>query len=249
MAQINLEFDPDNFQGDPINNPFMPLAPGNTWVYQDAEGVTDTVTVTNQTITIEDVECVIVKDIAREGNKILESTKDYFAQDVDGNVWYFGENTKEFLEGGGVSFAGTWRAGVDNAEAGIIMLADPQVGDSYFEENAPGVAVDEAKVLSTTASATVPVGRFRGCLETLNTSALLPGDEEPIFYAAGLGNVLTVAADGTREELISFTRDSSLKQAMAGFGDGSAMEGTAPPHQQHNTHFADIAAPSHDHHA
>ena len=249
MAQINLEFDPANFQGDPIDNPFMPLAPGNTWVYQDAEGVTDTVTVTNQTITIEGVECVVVKDIAREGNKILESTKDYFAQDVDGNVWYFGENTKEFLEDGGVSFAGTWRAGVDNAEAGIIMLADPQVGDSYFEENAPGVAVDEAKVLKTNASATVPFGSFRNCLETLNTSALLPGDEEHKFYAAGIGNVLTVAADGTREELISFTQEASLKQAMAGFGDSSSIDTGEPFLRQNNPHFVDFGVPSHDHHA
>ena len=248
MAQISLEFDPDNFEGDPIDNPFLPLAPGNTWVYQDEEGAVDTVTVTNQTIDILGVECVIVKDVARDGNKILESTKDYFAQDADGNVWVLRREHQGVPRGRRGQLRGTWRAGVDGAEAGIIMLADPQVGDSYFEENAPGVAVDEAAVLSTNESVRVPFGRFRDCLETLNTSALLPGDEEHKFYAEGVGNVLTVAADGSREELISFTQHSSLVQAMAGFDQGTGIETGGPVHQHENPHMVDLAA-AHAHNA
>lgn len=256
MAEI-LVFDPNNFEGDPITNPFLPLAPGNTWVYADSEGAVDTVTVTNQTINILGVECIVVKDVAKDGNKILESTKDYFAQDLDGNVWYFGENTKEFLEGGGVSFEGTWRGGVDGAQPGILMLADPRKGDSYLEENAPGVAVDRAEVRSLNASATVQFGSFDDCVKTRNTSELFPGDVEFKFYAAGVGSVLEIASDGTRTELQSFTTstlaaahhaDPHLVQAMASFGGREHGSGPAfalhRPDESGLSHT--LAAHSHD---
>jgi hypothetical protein len=110
------------------------------------------VTVTDKTINIDGVQCAVVSDVVKEGNKTTETTKDYFAQDKDGKVWYFGEDTKTF-QAGGASSEGTWRAGVNNADPGIIMLANPQKGDSYFEENAPGVAVDQAAVTSVKASA------------------------------------------------------------------------------------------------
>lgn len=222
MTQINIPFDPRNFTGGPITNQFMPLAVGNTWFYEVTDGSTDTVTVTSQTITIDGVQCVVVTDIVEEDGKIVESTKDYFAQDKAGNVWYFGEDTKEFLPGGGVSTEGTWRAGVNNAVPGIIMLANPMEGNSYFEENAPNVAVDQAKVLTAKATAAVPFGKFKGtALETRNSSALFPGDIEFKFYAPGIGSVLEIDADGNRQRLVSFngqTSSEALVQAMAGFG-------------------------------
>ena len=249
MAEISIEFDPNNFAGDEITNKFMPLAKGNTWFYRVTDGSTgvvtetDTVTVTNQKITIDGVQCVVVKDVVQEGNKIVESTKDYFAQDKDGNVWYFGEDTKAF-DAGGVSFEGTWRAGVDNAAPGIIMLADPQKGDAYFEENAPGVAVDQAEVTSLDASASVPLGTFnKDCLQTLNSSVLFPGDIESKFYAPGIGSVLEVDADGTRQELVSFTSASaSMVQAMAGFGDHGGPGVASMPQKQEHMQLADIVA-------
>ena len=253
MTQINLPFDPNNFAGDPITNPFFPLAPGNTWVYQDIEGgvftgVVDTVTVTNQTKIIDGVKCVVVLDVVREGNKITESTKDYYAQDVAGNVWYFAEDTKAF-QPGGVSTEGTFRGGVDGASPGIIMLANPQKGDSYFEENAPGVAVDEAEVTSLKESADVPFGPpFNNCLRTRNTSALIPGDVESKFYAAGIGSVLEISGD-TRTELVSFTSGASLVQAMAGFGDHGHVGTASAPLKSEHAHLADIVASHHAHNA
>jgi len=222
MTQINIPFDPSNFTGGPITNQFMPLAVGNTWFYTVTDGTTDTVTVTDKTINIDGVQCVVVSDVVKEGNKVTETTNDYFAQDKAGNVWYFGENTKTF-QPGGASTEGTWRAGVNNAEPGIIMLADPRKGDSYLEENAPNVAVDQAAVTSVMASAAVPFGTFeKDCLQTSNSSVLFPGDIESKFYAPGIGSVLEVDADGARQQLVSFngqTSSAALVQAMASFGD------------------------------
>lgn len=237
MTQINIPFGPSNFAGGPITNQFMPLAVGNTWFYTVTDGTTDTVTVTDKTINIDGVTCVVVSDVVKEGNKTVETTNDYFAQDNAGNVWYFGENTKTF-QPGGASTEGTWRAGVNNAQPGIIMLADPQKNDSYFEENAPPSAVDQATVTSVNASASVPFGTFsKDLLQTLNTSGLDPSDIETKFYAPGVGSILEVDADGTRQQLVSFngqTSSAALVQAMASFGDHQSglAQGHATHHQE-----------------
>src|SRR5262245_60382200 len=166
MAEVTIPFDPNNFSGGPITNQFMPLTVGNNWVYQVVDKSTgqvtekDTVTVTDQKITIDGVQCVVVSDVVENVNnagmvtKVTETTNDYFAQDKKGDVWYFGEDTKAFLQPGGPSTEGTWRAGVSppGAQPGVIMLAHPKVGDSYFEEQAPPVAVDRAAVTSLNAS-------------------------------------------------------------------------------------------------
>jgi len=248
MTQINIPFDPSNFTGGPITNQFMPLAVGNTWFYTNTDGSTDTVTVTDKTINIDGVQCVVVSDVVKEGQKVTEATKDYFAQDNAGNVWYFGENTKTF-QPGGADTAGTWRAGVNNAEPGIIMLADPRKGVSYLEENAPNVAVDQAAVTSTMASASVPFGTFnKNLLQTANSSVLFPGDIENKFYAPGIGSVLEVDADGSRQQLVSFNgQTSTLVQAMASFGgDQSGLaQGHATDHSENASLHHVLAAHSH----
>jgi hypothetical protein len=259
MPEINIPFDPANFAGGPITNQFMPLAVGNTWFYTVSDGTTDTVTVTDKTINIDGVKCVVVSDVVKEGKKVTETTNDYFAQDNAGNVWYLGENTKTF-QPGGASTEGTWRAGVNNAEPGFIMLADPQKGDSYFEENAPPDAVDRAAVTSVMASAAVPFGTFnKVCLQTLNTSGLDPSDIETKHYAPGIGSVLEVDADGTRQELVSFNGQTSsvaaaqgsahhnLVQAMASFGDHQAglAQGHATDHSENASLHHVLAGPSH----
>jgi len=265
MPEIQENFSPNNFDGRPITNQFMPLAVGNTWFYQIKDPSTntvtevDTVTVTDKTITIDGVQCVVFSDVVQNLNnnhpeiatKVTETTNDYFAQDKAGNVWYFGEDTKAF-QPGGASTEGTWRAGVSpaGAQPGIIMLADPQKGDSYFEEHAPPVAVDRAAVTSVNASAAVPFGTFtKDCLQTTNTSAT-PGDVESKFYAPGIGSVLELDADGTRQELVSFNGQTSvaaaqsgvsnLVQAMASFGE--QQSGIAPGP---TTHHPDNAGLSH----
>ena len=89
-------------------------------------------------------------------------TFDWYAQDNDGNVWYFGEDSKEYEEGEVVSTEGSWEAGVDGAKPGIIMKANPQIGDSYRQEHYPGEAEDLGEVIRLNESASVPRGSYDG---------------------------------------------------------------------------------------
>lgn len=197
-------FDPGDFV-DHIDNPFMILRPGTSFVYQDkAEGSSDVFEVTYKTVVIDGVTCIVVHDTKSINGQVIEDTFDYFAQDKQGNVWYFGEDTKEFEPGNPlpVSTEGTWRAGVDGARPGIIMEAHPKVGDAYFQENAPGVAEDAARVLSLDASVVTAYGNFEDALKTRETTALDPGNVEFKKYVAGVGEVLTTTPDGEYEELV-----------------------------------------------
>jgi hypothetical protein len=185
-----------------IDNPYFPLIPGTTLVYEgESDGVptTDEFTVTHKTISIQGVTCVVVRDLAYEDGELVERTSDYFAQDVDGNVWYFGEDTEELEDGEVVSTEGTWRAGVDGARAGIVMLAQPEVGDRYMQEVAPGVAEDEAKVLAVGESICVPYGCFDGVLRTKDWTHLEPSVAEEKSYAPGVGLVFAEIVRGGEE--------------------------------------------------
>lgn len=191
-----------------ITNPYFPLQPGTVFVYR-APGGTDTVTVTRRTVTIEGVRCVVVRDTARSGGRVTEDTLDYYAQDRQGNVWYFGESTAELTEGGVVANTdGTFAAGVGGAKPGIIMPASPRVGVTYRQEFALGEAEDLARTVSLGETVRVPFGAFRNVLKTLETTPLEPEARENKYYARGIGNVLTVDLEtGERDELVSVRRE------------------------------------------
>ena len=187
-----------------VNNPFFPLLPGMTYVYEGKKGNTptrDEVTVTHDTRVIDGVTTMVVHDAAFEDDVLAEDTLDYYAQDRDGNVWYFGEDTKELDPSGNVvSTEGSWLAGVNGARPGIIMEAHPAVGDRYAQENAPGVAQDMAEVLSLDATPDIPFGgKFPNCLETEETSPLEPGVVEHKFYAPEIGLLEERVVKGGRE--------------------------------------------------
>jgi hypothetical protein len=139
--------------------------------------------------------------------ELTEDTFDWEAQDGKGNVWYFGEDSKELENGVVVSTEGSWEAGVDGAHAGVIMLAHPQTGQAYVQEDAPDVAEDRAKVLSTKATAEVPFGRFTGCVQTQEWSLLEHGDREHKFYCPGTGLIEEVHPAGGHitNQLLSIT--------------------------------------------
>jgi hypothetical protein len=193
--------------GAPINNPFFPLAPGTVYTYvgqrtQDSTVSTElnTVTVTSQTKDILGAPARVVVDEVRVDGVLTEHTLDYFAQDTAGNVWYMGEATTEFLfdDNGnptGTSTAGSFQAGVNGAQPGFIMEAAPAVGDQYFQEFSPGVAEDQAQVISLDADVSVAFGHFTNALQTLESTALEPGAFEYKFYAQGVGTVLTQELD------------------------------------------------------
>jgi uncharacterized membrane protein len=201
--------DPANFSPT-ITNQFLPLTPGTTFVYESPTEINEVV-VTNNTKQILDATCREVHDTVKlkPSLELTEDTLDWFCQDVLGNVWYFGENTKQ-LEGGlVVGLEGTWTAGVDGAKPGIAMKANPAIGDFYRQEFLLGVAEDIGEVLSLTETVTVPYNggtTFNNCVKTKDTSPLEPDVVENKFYCQGIGLVLTVDVNtGVREELVSKT--------------------------------------------
>jgi hypothetical protein len=195
--------DPARF-GTTIDNPYLPFVPGTRMVYRergdDGPGRI-VVTVTRRTKTVQGVETVVVRDRAFIAGELVEDTRDWYAQDRRGNVWYFGENTKEYEEGKVVSTDGSWRAGRDGARAGIVMPAHPRVGDSYYQEYAPGEALDQATVLRLDASRTVPYGSFDDLLVTEDFTELEPDLVERKFYAPGVGVVLEKLVTGGCERV------------------------------------------------
>ena len=195
--------DPANFVRG-IDNPFFPLKPGTTFIYHSEDGaeVVETA-VTYETIDILGVACVVVEDVSTVDGKLEERTHDYFAQDKDGNVWYFGEATTNFKNGRPVNTVGSWRAGKNGASPGIIMEASPNIGDRYNEENAAGVAEDGAEVISLDTSVKVPFGSFDHALQTAETTPLEPKSLEHKYYVRGVGQVLAVdVKTGEREQLV-----------------------------------------------
>jgi len=193
---------PANFNGGPINNPWFPLKPGTFWTYhgvKDGKHSSDIVHVTHHTKVIMGVRCVIVEDtLVFDGGWIGEKTRDFYAQDKFGTVWYLGENTAEYdRHGHVVSTEGTWQAGVSGAQAGIFMPAHPHVGDSFVQEFFPGHAEDHFKIVSLSASVSVPYGSFTGAMKTKEWTPLEPGVVDGKWYVKGIGNVLekTIVGD------------------------------------------------------
>jgi hypothetical protein len=198
-----------------IDNPYWPITPGSRWVYEetDEEGtlLRVEVTATDQTKTIANgVEARVVHDVVSEDGEPVEVTDDWYAQDSAGNIWYLGEDTAEYKNGKVVSREGSFEAGVDGAQPGIIMPGNPEVGLAYRQEYYKGQAEDKAKVLSLDAQATVPFGSFDGVLETEDINPLnepKPAVEHK-YFARDVGPVLTIgiSGGGGREELVSYTK-------------------------------------------
>jgi hypothetical protein len=185
-----------------ITNPYLPYAPGTKYVYDGALGKLpehDVQFVTGETKVIAGVPCVVVLDTGYVDNKLEERTDDYYAQDFYGNVWYFGEYETSYHPR---SHKSSWLAGKDGASPGIVMEAAPHAGDTYQQENAPGVAQDMATVLSLTASVHTPFGSFFGnVLETKEFSPLESGVVDHKFYEPGFGLMKDRVVRGAPEEL------------------------------------------------
>jgi hypothetical protein len=211
-----------------IDNPFLPLRPGTTFIYENAEdGEKIRVTVTDKTRVVDGVTCVVVHDTARVNGLVIEDTFDWYAQDADGNVWYFGEETAEYEPGDPdpASTEGSWEAGIDGAEPGVVMLADPEVGIRYRQEYYEGEAEDWAEVRSLDAKAHVPYGSFEDVLKTLDVNPLDPSREHK-FYAEGVGTLLATDSEGAREALVRIVvRGGSGDDKLSGYAGGDLIRG------------------------
>ena len=193
-----------------IDNPYWPMTPGSRWVYRetDAEGNKQRVevTVTNRTRTIMGIEARVVHDVVSAGRSLVEDTYDWYAQDADGNLWYLGEDTKEYENGKVTTTAGSWEAGLDGAQPGILLPAHPRPGMTYRQEYYKGEAEDAAEVLSLDERVSVRAGAYSGVLMTRDVTPLDPKLVEHKFYARGVGPVLamTISGGSDREELLRF---------------------------------------------
>jgi hypothetical protein len=193
-----------------IDNPMFPLPVGRTLVYQgikDGQTQTDTVTVTDQTKVILGIKTTVVHDIATHGSTVLEDTLDYYAQDDQGTVWYLGEDTSHFLPNGKADTSGSFLAGVEGAQPGIIMEATPKIPDAYRQECFAGGAEDTAWVVAITSSVKVPFGNVRNVLTTLEATQVEPGAYDQKVYGPGIGIVSEQSLTGPNEiaQLVSVT--------------------------------------------
>ena len=193
-----------------LSNPYLSFFRGRVFNYraETDEGVETTVIeVTRDTKTIQGVVTTVVHDQVSLDGSLIEDTFDWYAQDTDGNVWYFGEDSKQILNGVVIGTEGSWEAGVNGAVSGIVMLANPKVGMKYQQEYLAGVAEDMARVASLSETVEVPYGSFDDCLKTFEWTPLDRSSREYKYYARGVGLLLTTEDKGNiRDELISIKR-------------------------------------------
>ena len=213
--------DPADFVPE-IDNPFFPLTPGTTFIYEgEAEDGLERieVNVTRRTKVILGVKCIGVrdrvwlddelKDDNWRNNEWTEDTTAWYAQDEDGNVWHFGEDSGEVEDGKVVVTEDSWEAGVNGARPGIAMKGTPKVGDAYRHGFAEGEAEDMARVLSLNEWVEVPAGSFEGCLKTLEWTPLDPEVVEHKFYSPRLGFVkkIEVGSSAISGELVEVRKE------------------------------------------
>lgn len=192
----------------PLTNPYFLFQAGKTYVY---EGQTQDGTerfehfVSPLKKTVLGIECVVIDVKEWLNDTLLEHTYDWFAQDNEGNVWYMGEAVDNYDSKGNITdHHGAWEAGVSGAKAGIIMLANPQIGISYRQEYFFNEAEDRAEVIATNVTVTVPLGTFTNCVKTKDVTDLDPEVQEYKYYASGIGLI--------KEENIVDKNEVSLKE-------------------------------------
>jgi hypothetical protein len=201
--------DPADFV-DAVDNPYLPFAPGMRWSYDgtaDGEAEHTEVVVTDQQREVMGIPVVVVRDTVSVHGEVIEDTYDWYAQDRDGNVWYLGEDTKEYENGEVSSTEGSWEGGVDGALPGIVMPAHPAVGHAYRQEFYPGKAEDLAEVTDVNATASTALGDQRDVVVTKEWNPLEPDVVESKSFAPGVGLIAEEGVTGSDEvvELKDFT--------------------------------------------
>jgi hypothetical protein len=197
------EIEPSDFVST-IDNRYFLLVPGTVYHYEgtlEGESLSSTYEVTTETRVVMGVPCVVVRDTVSVDGEVVEDTYDWFAQDADGNVWYFGEASQDLENGEVVSTEGSWEAGIDGALPGIIMPAEPRVGDIYTQEVAPGIAEDMGEVIETGTTLELSLGTFDDVLVMKEWNPLDAEVIEHKSYAPGVGMILAEAIQGEDERL------------------------------------------------
>jgi hypothetical protein len=186
------------------DNPFFPLEPGLTTFLEgedDGERLRLRIRVLHQTTVVGGVRTRVVEEREHVDGELVEVSRNYFAHcRQNGSVFYFGEDVDIYEDGRIVSHEGAWRHGENGARAGLIMPGLALIGARYFQEIAPGVALDRAEILDVTATVPTPYRRFERALLTRETTPLEPADVTEKAYAAGIGLVVDAEARLVRVE-------------------------------------------------
>jgi hypothetical protein len=216
-GDYNPVMDPANFVST-IDNPYFTLMPGKVWVYEGTNEVGKTerveVEVTQDTKMVLGVATTVVREREWVDGELVEDTFDWYAQDKDGNVWYFGEDSKEIEDGEVVSTDGSWEAGVNGAKPGIIMKANPQVKDAYRQEFLKEEAEDMGQVLSIDETVSIGLGSYQNCLKIKDWTPLEPNVVEHKFYCKEIGNLVLekkVAGGSGQMELIEIKTEQAME--------------------------------------
>lgn len=184
-----------------FKNEYLAFEVGKVFYYEgETEDGTETikVTVTSDTKEIIGVTTTVVSDTVWLDGELIEATDDWFAEDDEGNVWYFGEYSEEWEDGEYVGPEGSWEAGVDGAQPGILMYANPKMGMKYQQEYYKGEAEDMAMVINLNKTVEIDYGTFEGCLETMEWTPLEPGEREHKFYKKDVGLLMELQPKGGR---------------------------------------------------
>ena len=200
--------DPDDFT-DIVDNPYLPFPEGAQWEYvSETDEGTETIliTVLEERREILGVECISVRDVVYLEGEPVEDTIDWFAQDDEGNVWYFGEISFNYDDGFVEDVEGSWLSGVDGAKPGIVMLGDPMLGVTYRQEWLLNEAEDAATVLGVGVTVDVGGTTYLNCVETHDFLPPEPDASETKYYAPGIGFIYETKADSDETvELVSYS--------------------------------------------
>jgi hypothetical protein len=171
------------------SDPYFVLEPGHRLYYKHGKDELTT-TVLAETKVVDDVEARVVEDKEIKNGQIVELTRDYFAIDrTTKDVYYFGEDVDTYRNGKVVGHEGAWLSGVKGAKFGLMMPGKLQVGQKFYQEQAPGVGMDRAELIAAGETVTTPAGTFKDCAHMKGTSALEKGTAEHKWYAPGVGLV------------------------------------------------------------
>ncbi|UCG11422.1 MAG: hypothetical protein JSU72_12840 [Deltaproteobacteria bacterium] len=168
-------------------NQYFILEPGFQLVFE-GKNKKLVVTVLDETKKVNGTIIRVVEEKEWKNGKLIEISRNFFAIDERTNdIIYFGENVDMYEDGKVANHKGSWLAGKNGARAGLMMPGTPRVGMKYYQEIAPGVAMDRAEIVSLGHTVKTPAGSFSNCLKIREGTALNPLITEFKVHTPGIG--------------------------------------------------------------